>query len=782
MRELLLIKSHVAGYTRKDGTYVAPHEDRRVKRVEGRPAQVTPAQGIEEKYAREYPDIPVLAIQQIIKMPMPDNEPYVLRHDSSSDKSFKVTDSGDFGGIFAGPYGGMGGQYRHAVILDPESIAEHGDISDEAMDHVVDTYAEDDASDDDKELLKELLEEERFFNDLDEDEAEAITGRFFGIPSDLGEASWKLQAMRGEAAKKDGFSAVEMHDETGVSTLVLPGATTVHIGQASMADIESLIDDEWNRRKSLRKSEYGPRFLLLKSYVKAHTRKTKAGKTVQIAAHYDARTKKGAEHAPAHGHDVSHLSSGGQKKFGQMHAEQHFMHHYHGHALRERIKSHEAKLSELDKATAEHRQAGRHKDAAKSSTKALKLNSDLHRYRRELSDVDAHVKGLGDMLNQHVKGAGDVGASSADHHDRYAGKVGRRWKGEKPEREPVMFGDLDLSKPEAYADEGVAAAARSVVKKDFLKIGAGKMGRGEFKRKVLAGDFPDAVMAVLTKKQAEKSVVAGAISAAKSHAEELGVTVSPHEDSGGISVSGPYNDDIHSRVKRAGGAWDGSKKGWVIGKDSAGKLPSALKNAAKAAAKKKGGTVAIHAATKTTDEKKDSVPVSSGSYGKISIAHIGFNASSGYKVSFPYNPLLVSKIKDISGRRYNPDDKSWTIPSSQAGKLASIASEEKARNPYYSEKDETAKRKERQASSSVEMPRQRRVMFPQYSKPAIGDIQYVNGKASVVTGYGKVFKISEDDPSIHGSHLLGHEGEMALYAYYRDATEEEKAAHGMSDK
>lgn len=41
--------------------------------------------------------------------------------------------------------------------------------------------------------------------------------------SDLGEASWNAQRIRGEIAKKLGFSAVKMNDEHGISYLILPG-------------------------------------------------------------------------------------------------------------------------------------------------------------------------------------------------------------------------------------------------------------------------------------------------------------------------------------------------------------------------------------------------------------------------------------------------------------------------------------------------------------------------------------------------------------------------------
>ena len=50
-----------------------------------------------------------------------------------------------------------------------------------------------------------------------------------------------------------------------------------------------------------------------------------------------------------------------------------------------------------------------------------------------------------------------------------------------------------------------------------------------------------------------------------------------------------------------------------------------------------------------------------------------------------------------------------------------------------------------------------------------------DSKVVVFTGTGKPFRISEDDPSSLGSHLLGHEGERGCYCYYREATADEIA-------
>lgn len=49
----------------------------------------------------------------------------------------------------------------------------------------------------------------------------------------------------------------------------------------------------------------------------------------------------------------------------------------------------------------------------------------------------------------------------------------------------------------------------------------------------------------------------------------------------------------------------------------------------------------------------------------------------------------------------------------------------------------------------------------------------IRDKIVVYEKTGNPFRIDEDAPSIHGSHLLGHEGEKGYRYYYREATDEE---------
>jgi hypothetical protein len=55
----------------------------------------------------------------------------------------------------------------------------------------------------------------------------------------------------------------------------------------------------------------------------------------------------------------------------------------------------------------------------------------------------------------------------------------------------------------------------------------------------------------------------------------------------------------------------------------------------------------------------------------------------------------------------------------------------------------------------------------------VGDALRIDGKTVIVSSLGRKFKIDEDFADIGYSHLMGHEGEWAIMAHYRDPTPEE---------
>ena len=173
---------------------------------------------------------------------------------------------------------------------------------------------------------------------------------------------------------------------------------------------------------------------LEKSYVKAHTRKLKDGRRVEIAAYYDKRARKGSELAPAHGHNLAHLVPEEREKFDAMHKEHHLLTFYQGHALKKRIGQHERAVQTLKERAVDFERQGAHKAATKLHNKALRHESDLIRHRRALGKVETATNWLANEKEKRVQGSGALDMENADfHHARYVDKLGSPWKPMKTE-------------------------------------------------------------------------------------------------------------------------------------------------------------------------------------------------------------------------------------------------------------------------------------------------------------------------------------------------------------
>lgn len=172
MIKALFLKTHVDTYTKKDGTVVAAHEDKRGRTT--------------------------------------------LYH-GSGEHVTEIKDRGLFGGLFASgrrEAAASHGSVVHRIDLPDSQIMTQSqleNVSDDelkAVAHWVD--------DDDMDRLRELV--------VDDEQADDDDARIMRA-DDAGEASWEAQRLRGELAKRAGFKAVEMNDEHGTSYLVLPGVT-----------------------------------------------------------------------------------------------------------------------------------------------------------------------------------------------------------------------------------------------------------------------------------------------------------------------------------------------------------------------------------------------------------------------------------------------------------------------------------------------------------------------------------------------------------------------------
>lgn len=69
--------------------------------------------------------------------------------------------------------------------------------------------------------------------------------------------------------------------------------------------------------------------------------------------------------------------------------------------------------------------------------------------------------------------------------------------------------------------------------------------------------------------------------------------------------------------------------------------------------------------------------------------------------------------------------------------------------------------------------RANRMLYPLSAPPVLNVPVRLGDKVVVFAGRGEPFRISDDHPSVFGSHLLGHEGERGAYFYFREAAADE---------
>ena len=260
-----------------------------------------------------------------------------------------------------------------------------------------------------------------------------------------------------------------------------------------------------------------------------------------------------------------------------------------------------------------------------------------------------------------------------------------------------------LRTPETYAeDPDLATLARQIARSHFESVAAGRMGRGEFREAVLAGQYPDLILGALQvewEKQDRQSADQDK-GRAVIQSLQLPEGYSVYIEETLIILSGPFSEDLHARLKRAGGWWDGmsgtNRKVWMI-------------------------------------------PLTKG----VSLKRIFAN--------FAQSAQAEAEARAEEERRR--------------------AEERAAREKRWAE--ERAARRLAPREPAPESPLQSRRLYPVSARPALNVPIRLGTTAVVFTGYGQPFRISEDHPSIHGSHLLGHEGSRGCYAYYRPASEDE---------
>ena len=168
--------------------------------------------------------------------------------------------------------------------------------------------------------------------------------------------------------------------------------------------------------------------VLSKAFVKEHQRRKKDGSVYMVLAHYDKRVKKNTEHAPEHGHDISHLNDDDKVRFNQMHAEQHLAKHYDEHAIKQQLQDSKSEHDKLILEADVQDKLGDHKAATKLRNKAIKINQRMMRFQRQLSKLEETISGIGKMKDQLVAGSGGL-IHDAAAHAHYVSKLGAKFKG-----------------------------------------------------------------------------------------------------------------------------------------------------------------------------------------------------------------------------------------------------------------------------------------------------------------------------------------------------------------
>ena len=314
----------------------------------------------------------------------------------------------------------------------------------------------------------------------------------------------------------------------------------------------------------------------------------------------------------------------------------------------------------------------------------------------------------------------------------------------------------DLASPDTYAsDPEIAALARRLAAQHYEELGRGRVGLGDLKREFTAGKHAAIVAAALTPKKARR--------VAKVDPESLvpptGYTIEVKPDE--ILLRGPFDDDLHARIKRSGGYWDGTtgknRKLWVIPPGKAASLKKVLANWAGAKPGRAEEAVKKAAAESARRERDEAVRW---------LGYVEENAGQYlYKKG-------VEKLEGMGIGKW-PDLKERldaAVARAKAAKAAKAAEANKNPRTAYGGSNSGSG-----AGSTQSAPKQRRLYLVS-RQPRLNVPVMLGGKLVVFTGHGEQFRIHEDDASIHGPHLLGHEGEYGAYSYYRDATEDEKAA------
>jgi hypothetical protein len=352
-------------------------------------------------------------------------------------------------------------------------------------------------------------------------------------------------------------------------------------------------------------------------------------------------------------------------------------------------------------------------------------------------------------------------------------------------------------------DDELATLARHLATMHFAALGAGRVGRGTLKAEFLAGAHPDIVHAEVQRLAAAKTNQNKALAELQAIALPAGyaLTVSDSE----LLLQGPFDEDLHPRIKRLGGYWDGQgrsdRKCWAIPPEKAASLKRALTNWLKAHPEREARRSAMQASSDRASAERwlgyvEDKARAGQWYDKgeqklrweLQVARwpdlqhrldearriceqaceanerraaerwlgwIEEKAATGYRYGNG-----VSKLHELRVSQRWPDLRERLDQALAVCAQAQAAAAATRPNAESGADRQPAKRKPRR-------------LFVADQRPATGVPVRLGGSVVVIEGFGKEFRISDDVADIE--NLLGHEGDWACYGYYRHATTDEIA-------
>jgi hypothetical protein len=222
-----------------------------------------------------------------------------------------------------------------------------------------------------------------------------------------------------------------------------------------------------------------------------------------------------------------------------------------------------------------------------------------------------------------------------------------------------------------------------------------------------------------------------------------------------IVLSGPFCDDLHARIKRAGGVWDGAagtnRRVWFVPAAKSASLKRIFANASQAIADSAQARAAKAQAAKHADLLRW-------------LGYVEEKAPDGYLYERGVSECHsrgITQHPELTARLQAAINKATEVRAAQQKRWA----EERAIDQQ--------KRAAEQAKAA--QSRQRRTLFAVGGGPALNCPVRRGATVRVYTSVGKTFRIDENAPSVYGSHLLGHEGDLGCYYYWREATADEVA-------